>query len=304
MTKKTYETFPSAKEVAQAAKLCVSSPQTESPAYRLAYLDSDFLLSDELRPVRLQLELLKPELAQQQAGIESTVVVFGSARIQDPAQASKELDEARLAVEKKPADPQLQQRVKSAERAMRNSHYYQEAQKFAQTLSDRVRHNGESQYVVITGGGPGIMEAANRGAAQSGAKTIGLNIVLPMEQAPNPYITPDLCFQFHYFAIRKMHFLMRARALVAFPGGFGTLDELFEALTLIQTQKIEPIPVLLFGRSYWERVLNFPALVEEGMISSVDLSLFHYVESAEEACRVILADCQQGESSAKAAPNP
>jgi len=284
--------FPSAKQDASAAGRCVSSPQTESPAYKLAYLDDDFMLSDELRPVRLQLELLKPELLQQQAGIESTVVVFGSARIPEPDKAQAQLHLALRAVEQQPGKPELERALKIARRAQQNSRYYSEARSFAQLLANRTKHNGQSQCVVITGGGPGIMEAANRGATDAGSPTIGLNIVLPMEQAPNPYITPELCFQFHYFAIRKMHFLMRARALVAFPGGFGTLDELFEALTLIQTKKIEPIPVLLFGRSYWERVINFPALVEEGMISASDLRLFHYVENAEQACQHILDFCK------------
>ena len=274
--------FPSAKQDANAAEHCVSSPQTEASAYKLAYLDADFMLSEELRPVRLQLELLKPELQQQQAGIESTVVVFGSARIAEPEKVKAELDKALKAVERQPGKPELERALAKARTAERNSCYYAAARTFAQLLGGRSKQNGQSQCVVITGGGPGIMEAANRGA-----KTIGLNIVLPMEQAPNPYITPELCFQFHYFAIRKMHFLMRAKALVAFPGGFGTLDELFEALTLIQTKKIEPIPVLLFGRSYWERMINFPALVEEGMISAADLELFHYVESATEAFEII-----------------
>ncbi|SHJ82641.1 hypothetical protein SAMN02745165_03275 [Malonomonas rubra DSM 5091] len=285
--------FPSAKQDATAAEHYVISPQTEAAAYKLAYLDADFMLSDELRPVRLQLELLKPELLQQQAGIENTVVVFGSARIPEPEQAQAALAKALKAAQQQPGDPELERALNKAQRAEQNSRYYAEARKFAQTLANRAGHNGQSACVVITGGGPGIMEAANRGATEAGSKTIGLNIVLPMEQAPNPYITPELCFQFHYFAIRKMHFLMRAKALIAFPGGFGTLDELFEALTLIQTKKIEQIPVLLFGRDYWERVINFQALVEEGMISASDLLLFHYVETAEEACQKILDYCQR-----------
>jgi len=296
--------FPSAKQDANAAERCVSSPQTEAAAYKLAYLDADFMLSDELRPVRLQLELLKPELQQQQAGIESTVVVFGSARIPEPAVAEKALAGARQAAEQSPDDRQLQQQHHNAERALANSNYYVEARQFAQLLANRTKKNGQKQCVVITGGGPGIMEAANRGATEVGAKTIGLNIVLPMEQAPNPYITPELCFLFHYFAIRKMHFLMRARALVAFPGGFGTLDELFEALTLIQTKKIEPIPVLLFGRNYWERVINFQALVDEGMISATDLELFHYVETAADACQIIIEFCRQKVPGFSAADTP
>ncbi len=296
--------FPSAKQDASSAKLCVSSPQTEAAAYKLAYLDADFMLSDELRPVRLQLELLKPELLQQQAGIESTVVVFGSARIPEPGKAQAQLDLALRAVEQQPGTPELERALAKARQAEQNSCYYAEARSFAKMLARRSKQNGQSQCVVITGGGPGIMEAANRGAAEVGAPTIGLNIVLPMEQAPNPYITPELCFQFHYFAIRKMHFLMRARALVAFPGGFGTLDELFEALTLIQTKKIEPIPVLLFGRNYWERVINFQALVDEGMISATDLKLFHYVETAADACRIIIESCRQKVPGFSAAGTP
>lgn len=284
--------FPSAMQDAHSAELCVSSLQTEAAAYKLAYLDDDFMLSDELRPVRLQLELLKPELLQQKAGIESTVVVFGSARIPDPKHARDNLVKAEQAAQQHPDMPEFKENLIKARRAEQNSQFYAEARKFAQTLATRSKQNGQSKCVVITGGGPGIMEAANRGAAETGAQTIGLNIVLPMEQAPNPYITPELCFQFHYFAIRKMHFLMRAKALVAFPGGFGTLDELFEALTLIQTKKIEPIPVLLFGRSYWDRVINFPAMVEEGMISASDLQLFQFVETAEQACQLILDFCQ------------
>ena len=293
--KKKYGLFPTAQQDASAAELCVSSPQTESSAYKLAYLDADFMMSDELRPVRLQLELLKPEMVQQAAGIESTVVVFGSARIMAPEVAKQALEKAIRSAEKNPADEGLQQAVRLARRAEKNSKYYTEACRFSRQLADYVENNGANQCVVITGGGPGIMEAANRGAAEAGAKTIGLNIVLPREQAPNPYISPEFCFQFHYFAIRKMHFLMRAKALVAFPGGFGTLDELFETLTLIQTQKVARIPVLLFGRSYWERIINFSALIDEGMISSQDLELFQFVETAEEACRIIVDSCASSE---------
>jgi len=288
---KKYGLFPNAKQDASAANLCISSPQTESSAYKLAYLDADFMMSDELRPVRLQLELLKPEIVQQAAGIESTVVVFGSARIMTPEMANEVLVEAIRAAEQNPEDKGLQQTVKLARRAQKNSVYYTEARRFSRLLADHAEKKGTKQCVVITGGGPGIMEAANRGAAEAGGKTIGLNIVLPREQAPNPYITPEFSFQFHYFAIRKMHFLMRARALVAFPGGFGTLDELFETLTLIQTQKVARITVLLFGRSYWERIINFSALIEEGMISEQDLDLFRFVETAEEACRIIVDSC-------------
>ena len=275
--------FPNAEEDALAARLCIKSMQTESPAYRLAYLDQDFLLRDELRPLRLQLELLKPELMQQESGIEHTVVVFGSARIVEPVKAGKGYEKARLDLDKDPSNPALQTEAAKAKRALDNARYYDEARRFALLLSQGCQTENGCKLVIITGGGPGIMEAANRGAADVGAQSIGLNIVLPMEQEPNPYITPELCFQFHYFAIRKMHFLMRAKALVAFPGGFGTFDELFETLTLIQTKKIRAVPILLFGRAYWQRVINFDAMVEEGMIAAADLELFRYVETAEEA---------------------
>ena len=282
-----FRPFPSAEEDALAARLCTSSLQTESPAYRLAYLDQDFLLRDELRPLRLQLELLKPELMQQEAGIEHTVVVFGSARILEPEKAGEHYEKACLDLDKDPSNPTLQTEAAKAKRALGNARYYAEARRFALLLSQGCQNQNGSKLVIITGGGPGIMEAANRGAADAGAQSIGLNIVLPMEQEPNPYITPELCFQFHYFAIRKMHFLMRAKALVAFPGGFGTFDELFETLTLIQTKKIRAVPILLFGRAYWQRVLNFDVMVEDGMIAAADLNLFRYVETAEEASQAV-----------------
>jgi len=251
--------FPSAREDEEAARRLKDTPQTRSPSYRLAFADADFLVRDELRPVRLQLELLKPELALQEADIESTIVVFGSARAPSPEDPS--------------GDPE---RVRD----------YEEARRFARLMAER-EHSSGLRSVIVTGGGPGIMEAANRGAREAGARTVGLNIVLPHEQAPNPYITPELSFQFHYFAIRKMHFLMRARALVCFPGGFGTMDELFETLTLIQTGKIIPIPVLLFREAWWRRIVDFEALVEAGMIAPTDLDIFHFVESADEASALI-----------------
>ncbi len=275
--------FPSAREDAAASRLHVSTPQTESPAYRLAFLDDEFILQQELRPVRLQLELLKPELLMQKNKIESTVVIFGSARLQDQQTAKKQLDEIEESARQSPGDASLQARLRAARRSLANSRYYEEARKLAAIISKNCQYSEKKTHVVITGGGPGIMEAANRGAAEMNAVSIGLNIVLPHEQAPNPFITPELCFQFHYFAIRKMHFLLRARALIVFPGGFGTLDELFETLTLIQTAKIKPMPVLLFGADFWRKVINFEALVEEGTISAEDINLFTYVESAEEA---------------------
>ncbi|GAB6057379.1 LOG family protein [Desulfonatronum parangueonense] len=279
--------FPSAQEDAESAVQHPSTPQTESAAYRLAFLDHDFILQDELRPVRLQLELLKPEMLMQQNRIESTVVIFGSARLLDAESATALHQVAREQAELLPDDPSAQAALKVAERTLENSHYYEEARKLSRIISENCQHDGKKTHVVITGGGPGIMEAANRGATEIGAKSIGLNIVLPHEQAPNLYIPPDLCFQFHYFAIRKMHFLIRARALVVFPGGFGTLDELFDALTLIQTKKITPMPVLLFGSNFWKKVISFDALVEEGTISAQDLHLFEYVETAEQAWECI-----------------
>ena len=276
--------FPSAHDAAKSAQLHIDSPQCRSASYRLAFQDPDLLLRDELRPVRLQLEVLKPELVLQEQHIESTVVVYGSARIPDPETAESRLVSAQAEYAKNNQDLGLKKKVDAARKALDNSQYYDEARKLGHLISS---NTGKDKLVVITGGGPGIMEAANRGAHEAGIPSIGMNITLPHEQAPNPYITPDLNFQFHYFAIRKMHLLMRAKSLVAFPGGFGTLDELFETLTLIQTHKVERIPVLLFGQAFWERVINFNALVEEGTISAEDLDLFVYVETAEEAWELI-----------------
>jgi uncharacterized protein (TIGR00730 family) len=276
--------FPSAHDAAKSAQLHIDSPQCRSASYRLAFQDPDLLLRDELRPVRLQLEVLKPELVLQEQHIESTVVVYGSARIPDPETAESRLVSAQAEYAKNNLDPGLKKKVDAARKALENSRYYDEARKLGHLISS---NTGKDKLVVITGGGPGIMEAANRGAHEAGVPSIGMNITLPHEQAPNPYITPDLNFQFHYFAIRKMHLLMRAKSLVAFPGGFGTLDELFETLTLIQTHKVQRIPVLLFGQAFWERVINFNALVEEGTISADDLDLFVYVETAEEAWELI-----------------
>ncbi len=265
--------FPTAEE--EVAALPPTSPYDgPQSAFRLAFTDTDFLLRDELRPVRMQLELLKPELVQRELGIESTIVMFGSARIVPADEAAKRLQAAQAA-----GDTTVTRR---AETALAMSHYYEEARRFAALVSQRTRGFNTPIYVV-TGGGPGIMEAGNRGVFEVGGKSIGLNIVLPHEQAPNPYITPELCFQFHYFALRKMHFLMRSIALVCFPGGFGTLDELFETMTLVQTGKSRARPILLFGRAFWEKLINFEYLVETGMISAVDLGLFRFVETAEEA---------------------
>ncbi len=279
-TKVPARVFPRAKQDAETAKHGVSTPQTEHPAYRLAFQDMDFLLREDLRPVRFQLELLKPELLFEEAKIASTFVMYGSARIPEPSKA-----QAMLAAAPKDGPARV-----IAERLVAKSKYYDVARELAALVSNFERdESGMRHFVVCSGGGPSIMEAANRGAADVGAESIGLNIVLPHEQAPNEYVTPSLSLQFHYFALRKMHFLLRARALAAFPGGFGTFDELFELLTLIQTGKIAPIPVLLYGREFWERVVNFPALVEEGVISAPDLKLFTYVETAQEGWDVVRA---------------
>ncbi len=278
--------FPSARDAALSARCHIDSAQCRSASYQLAFQDPDFLLRDELRPVRLQLELLKPELILQEQHIESTVVIYGSARITDPETAETRLVSAQAEYSRAKDDPLAVKKLASARRSLENSRYYDEARKLGHLISS---NTGKDKLVIVTGGGPGIMEAANRGAHEAGVPSIGMNIVLPYEQTPNSYITPDLNFQFHYFAVRKMHLLMRAKSLVAFPGGFGTLDELFETLTLIQTQKVQPIPVLLFGQSFWKRVINFDALVEEGTISKKDLELFEYVETAEAAWEKISA---------------
>ena len=250
-----------------------STAQTRSPSYRLAFSDSDFLLREELRPVRFQLELLKTDLLLDEAEIGSTLVVYGSARIPSPEQA-----EALVAAAPTP------ERRAVAERLAGKAKYYEEARKLGHIAgSCAIVENGMRQFVVCSGGGPSIMEAANRGAVEAGADTIGLNIVLPHEQAPNPYVTPELSFQFHYFALRKMHFLLRARAVAVFPGGYGTLDEFMELLTLIQTGKMKPIPVLLFGADYWGRIIDFREMAAEGVINPEDLALFTPVETAEEA---------------------
>jgi uncharacterized protein (TIGR00730 family) len=260
--------------------------QTISPSYKLAFHDTDFLLREELRPVRFQLELLKTEVLMEEAGIGSMLVCYGSARIPAPEQV-----EAKLAAAQTPEEKAIAQRLAA------NAKYYDEARKLARIASQcAIVEKGMRQFVICSGGGPSIMEAANRGAAEVHAETIGLNIVLPHEQAPNPYVTPRLAFQFHYFALRKMHFLLRARAVAVFPGGFGTFDEFFELLTLIQTGKMKPIPILLFGKDFWNRVVNFEALVEEGVINRADLDLFTFVEHAEDAWKKITGfygiDCQ------------
>lgn len=269
--------FHPAREEAELAALATESPQTTTPTYRLAFQDLDFLLREDLRPVRFQLELLKPELLLDEARIASTFVFYGSARIPEPSKADA-LVEA--------AGTDHQRRI--AENLRAKSKYYDESRKLARLVSHVAPdEEGRRHFVVCSGGGPSIMEAANRGAAEEGKESIGLNIVLPHEQLPNEYVTPALSFRFHYFALRKMHFLLRARAVAVFPGGFGTFDEAFELLTLVQTGKVKPMPILFFGRDYWNRVVNFEALVDEGVIAPADLELFTFCETADEAWRYV-----------------
>lgn len=258
-----------------------------SSSYIPADKDTEFLQRDELRSVRIGLELLKPELIQREEGIRSTIVVFGSARLQEPVVLKEALRLAEEQVAQAPDDRIRLQRVAIIKRQLELATYYDVAREFGRLVSSTCQIEGRCDYVIVTGGGPGIMEAANRGAADVKAKSIGLNITLPHEQHPNPYITPRLSFQFRYFAIRKMHFLIRAKALVAFPGGFGTLDELFETLTLLQTGKTKSVIVVLVGRDFWERVINWQLLVECGLITQADLNLFHYAETAQEVWNVI-----------------
>ena len=252
--------FRHSQEDAEVARAIPDTPQTRAPAYRLAFTDTEFLMREELRPVRLQLELLKPQMILDERGVESTVVLMGSARVREGDDGG-------------PAKGLVK--------------WYGEARRLARLITEKSLESYGRHNVIVTGGGPGIMEAGNRGAADAGGHSIGLNIVLPHEQAPNAYVTPDLCFNFHYFAIRKMHFLMRARAICIFPGGFGTLDEMFESLTLIQTGRMKRVPFLLFGRGFWSKVINWQALVDEGTIAAEDLELFRYVETAEEAVAAI-----------------
>ena len=269
--------FPSAKVEAEVARTPTAVPQTEHPAYRLAFQDHDFLLREDLRPVRFQLELLKTELLLAEANIDSTFVFYGSARIPSPDEAP-----AVLAAAETPEQKRVAQRLAA------KAHYYTVAQDLARIASQHCKE-GKRCFTVCSGGGPSIMEAANRGAWEVGAPSVGLNIVLPHEQVPNPYVTPGLSVQFHYFALRKMHFLMRAKAVAVFPGGYGTFDELFELLTLVQTGKVAPLPILIYGKDFWSRVVNFEALAEEGVISPRDLALFHFVETAEEGWEIVRA---------------
>ena len=265
--------------------LKAQSPSGEALApesNRLAFADPEFLLRRETRGIRFQLEMLKPDLAQQEHGIEQTVVVFGSARFQSQEKAQKTLEAAQssgLAID-----------IKRAGALVRNAHFYEQARAFGHLVAQYSanKHNPNKLFI-CTGGGPGIMEAANRGASEAGGISVGLNIALPHEQTPNPYITPELSFKFHYFALRKMHFMMRAKALVAFPGGFGTMDELFETLTLVQCKKAKPVPIVLFGTDYWKKVFHPEMMLEEGVIAEEDLQLFRFVDSVEDAWEVIRA---------------
>lgn len=253
-----------------------------SPSYRLAHEDADLLASDDLRPLRLQLEMLKPERQLRRHKVRSTVVVFGSARLVPQALARAHLAALEQRGLAQPADPTLPVQLARARKQLDYARYYEEARRFADIVSRRFQQEHRRDFVVVTGGGPGVMEAANGGAYDAGARSIGLNITLPHEQAPNPFVSPELCFRFRYFGLRKMHFLLRARALVAFPGGYGTLDELFEVLTLVQTGKIPSLPIVLVGAAFWRRAIDFDFLVEEGLINAEDVELFTVVETAED----------------------
>lgn len=264
----------------ELAALHIDHRTLDADSYRLAFADPAFMARREARGIRFQLELLKPDLMQAEQGIEHTVVVYGSARFMDEQQAKAQLQQAQTTGA---ADA-----IARAQRDVRNAQRYEAARRFAHLVAQYSQRQPQAQRLTIcTGGGPGIMEAANRGAHEAGAATVGLNIVLPHEQHANPYITPELNFKFHYFALRKMHFMMRAKALVAFPGGFGTMDELFEVLTLVQTTKARPVPIVLFEREFWQRIFNFDLLAEEGMISPEDLSLFHFADTPEDAWKII-----------------
>jgi uncharacterized protein (TIGR00730 family) len=258
-----------------------------SPSYKLAELDVDFLSRTENRPLRMQLELLKTETLLREHHIDATIVVFGGTQIMPREQAENVLREARLNASKSPDDPKAARILQRAERVMAKSHFYDEAREFSRLVSTTMPAHGKPKLYIMTGGGPGVMEAANRGAFEAGAKSVGLNIDLPHEQEPNPYITPELCFQFHYFAMRKFHFVLRAAALVVFPGGFGTMDELFELLCLRQTRRMQQIPIILYSREYWDKVINFKGLADEGVVDDQDLKLINYAETPQQAWEII-----------------
>ncbi|PIB26481.1 Rossman fold protein, TIGR00730 family [Amylibacter kogurei] len=259
------EAFPNAETDIEITSKIADTAQTRAPAYRLAFADDEFLCRDELRGMRMHLEMLKPEMVMAERGIESTVVMFGGARIPDPVNKDKARTETLSNLSK----------------------YYTEARKFARLVTAKSMESYGHHDVIVTGGGPGVMEAGNRGAAEAGGSSIALNIVLPFEQAPNEYCTPELCFNFHYFATRKIHFLIRAKAITAFPGGFGTFDELFEALTLIQTKRMKRVPILLFGEEFWRSVINWEVLADAGTIGADDLELFQFVETADQAMKIL-----------------
>ncbi|GAB4362517.1 MAG: LOG family protein [Gammaproteobacteria bacterium] len=254
----------------------------ESASYRQADQDVDYLNLGETRGVRLQIDYQKPELLLRKHRIQHTIVVFGSTRIPEPVTARERVEALRKELEAAPDDEALRRRLAIAERILAKSRYYDVAREFGRLVGESGKRLGDGQLVIMTGGGPGMMEAANRGAFDAGSKSIGLNISLPHEQYPNPYVTPELCFRFHYFAIRKLHFLLRTRALVVFPGGYGTFDELFETLTLAQTRKIKPIPIVLVGKAFWQQAFNVDFLIEEGVIDEEDRELFWFAESARE----------------------
>lgn len=256
-------------------------------SYRLAYLDQDYIQREDLRPLRLELELLKPEMLLEERGIKSTTVVFGGTQVISKDQAESLMDEAKAAMEKDPESHESKRLMIRAERVMAKSRYYEECREFARIVTEHTVEADDGEFIIKTGGGPGIMEAANRGAYEAGGESIGLNIELPFEQEPNAYISPGMCFQFNYFAIRKMHFLLRAKALICFPGGFGTLDELFTTLTLRQTGRLQEIPIILYSKEYWDGIVDFQFLADEGVIQDSHLDLFQYCETPEETWKVI-----------------
>jgi len=260
----------------------------ESPSYRLAYRDSDFLGRVDSRPLRLQMELLKPELLLQENGVTSMVVCFGGTQVMSKEDAEGLLDQASKKLAGDPENQELLREVTVSKAKVKKSRYYEDCRTFAQIVSTRSKTDVQQDFLVCTGGGPGIMEAGNRGAYEVGARSVGLNITLPFEQVPNSYVTPELCFQFNYFALRKMHFLFRAMAIVCFPGGFGTLDELFTALTLRQTLRMQAIPIILYGKDYWNNVINFQFLADEGVIRDDHMDLLDYADTPEECWKIVV----------------
>ncbi len=264
-----------------------------SPSYVLPELDTDLLQSQPMRGVRMQLEYVKPEIYLSRHKIDSTIILFGGTQILEKSKAQERLDQLLQQRQEGQGRPELERAIARAERQLAKSHYYDEAREFARLASLHSRNDDRWDFVIVTGGGPGIMEAGNRGAYDAGALSIGLNITLPEEQHPNPYITPGLCFMFHYFAMRKMHFLIRAKALVVFPGGFGTLDELFDALTLRQTDRMQPIPIILYGSEYWKKVIDFQFLADEAVVRDEHLELIQYADSPQKAWDQIVAFHEQ-----------